>query len=171
MATAEVAVPEGTSSRTRVVGAWWAPAVGLAGTGIVVAAEAERTAAHREVFWNDVPGWIVYSLFAALVGLLVYGFVRHASLWMLGQPAPGLLRQVPERLQNMTRFGLRQDKLRRDRYVGIMHWCILSSIVVLTFVTAQVALDDDLQLHFLEGGYYLFYSFYGDLFGVIGIVG
>ena len=171
MATAEVAFPEGTPQRTRVVGGWWAPAVGLAGTGIAVAAEMDRTAAHREVFWNDVPGWLVYALMSSLVGLLVYGFVRHASLWMIGQPTPGVLSQIPHRLANMSRFGLRQDKLRRDRYAGIMHWCILSSIVMLTFVTAQVAIDDDLQLHFLTGSYYLFYSFYGDLFGLIGLIG
>jgi Fe-S oxidoreductase/nitrate reductase gamma subunit len=171
VATAEVVFPEGKPQRTRVVGGWWAPAVGLAGTGIVVAAEVERTGAHREVFWNHVPGWLVYTLFSALVGLLVYGFVRHASLWMIGKPTPGLLQQIPYRLRNMARFGLRQDKLRRDRYAGIMHWCILSSITVLTFVTAQVAIDDDLRLHFLVGNYYLFYSFYGDLFGLIGLIG
>ncbi len=175
MATAEVAVrdysTEELPARSNLLGGWWGTAVGLAGTGVVVAAEAERTSAGREVFWNDVPGWVVYVFFAALTGLLIYGFLRHATLWMLGKPTPGLFDDLPNRLRNASRFGLRQDKLRRDRYAGIMHWCILSSIVVLTFVTAQVAVDDDLQLHFLTGNYYLFYSFYGDLFGLIGLVG
>jgi heterodisulfide reductase subunit C/nitrate reductase gamma subunit len=52
-----------------------------------------------------------------------------------------------------------------------MHWCIFSSIVVLVLVTAQVAIEADTPLHFLYGDYYLFYSFYGDLFGVIGLIG
>ena len=47
----------------------------------------------------------------------------------------------------------------------------MSSIVVLTLVTAQVALESDTPLHFLYGDYYLFFSFYGDLFGVVGLVG
>ena len=52
-----------------------------------------------------------------------------------------------------------------------MHWCISSSIIVLTVVTAQVALQDDTPLNFLHGNYYLFFSFYGDLFGLIGLIG
>src|SRR5690606_30285976 len=53
----------------------------------------------------------------------------------------------------------------------IMHWCIFSSIVVLTFVTAQVGIQDDLNINFLHGDYYLFFSFYADLFRVIGLIG
>ena len=150
---------------------WWAPAVALAGLGTLLTAEANRTDAGREIFFNAQQPWAVYLMLSALAGLLVYGIVRHATLWMIGQPTPGMLRELPHRLRNAVRLGLAQDRLRRDRYAGVMHWCIFSSIVVLTAVTAQVALDDDLSLHFLEGGYYLFFSFYGDLFGVIGLVG
>ena len=150
---------------------WWTPAVALAGFGVLLTAEANRTDAGREIFFNAQQPWAVYLMFSALIGLLVYGIVRHATLWMIGQPTPGILSELPHRLRNAVRLGLAQDRVRRDRYAGVMHWCIFSSIVVLTAVTAQVALDDDLSLHFLEGGYYLFYSFYGDLFGVIGLVG
>jgi len=161
---------EGKPAGVRLVGAWWTPAVALAGLGIV-AQEAERTAPSRESFFNVDQPWSPYVFMAILVGLLAYGFVRHASLWMVGKPTPGVLKEIPHRLKNAARLGLGQDKLRRDRYAGIMHWCIFSSIVMLTFVTAQVAIQDDLQLHFLEGNYYLFFSFYGDLFGLIGLVG
>ena len=75
------------------------------------------------------------------------------------------------RTRNALRLGLGQEKVRRDRYAGIMHLCIFSSIIVLTAVTAQVAIDDDTPLSFLHGGYYLFFSFYGDLFGLIGLIG
>ena len=150
---------------------WWTPAVALASFGVLLTAEANRTDAGREIFFNAQQPWAVYLMFSALIGLLVYGIVRHATLWMIGQPTPGILSELPHRLRNAVRLGLAQDRVRRDRYAGVMHWCIFSSIVVLTAVTAQVALDDDLSLHFLEGGYYLFYSFYGDLFGVIGLVG
>ncbi|MSQ41533.1 MAG: 4Fe-4S dicluster domain-containing protein [Dehalococcoidia bacterium] len=153
------------------MGAWWAPALALSGIALAGALEAERSDAHRQVFFNVQQPWAVYLFLGALVGLLVYGIGRHASLWALGRPAPGLASEIPHRLLNALRLGLAQDKVRRDRYAGIMHWCLFSSIVVLTAVTAQVALDDDTALDFLHGRYYLFFSFYGDLFGLVGLVG
>ena len=166
--------PDGRRSKPRPIrltGAWWAPAVGLSGLGLISAIELERTNAGREVFFNVQQPWIIYVLLSGLVGLLVYGFVRHATLWTVGKPTPGLLREIPMRTRNALRLGLGQEKVRRDRYAGIMHLCIFSSIIVLTAVTAQVAIDDDTPLSFLHGGYYLFFSFYGDLFGLIGLIG
>jgi Fe-S oxidoreductase/nitrate reductase gamma subunit len=154
-----------------VLGAWWGPAVGASALGLVTIGQAERTSPTREIFFNVQQPWAVYVLLAMLVGLLVYGFGRHATLWAIGKPTPGLRADVRRRVGHLVRLGLAQEKLPRDRYAGIMHWCIFSSIVVLTFVTAQVAIDDDLGLHFLRGRYYLFFSFYGDLFGLIGLVG
>ncbi|RLT28421.1 MAG: 4Fe-4S dicluster domain-containing protein [Chloroflexi bacterium] len=159
------------SSRARVVGGWWAPAVGASVFGLVTAFELDRTGATREIFFNVQQPWAVYVMLSVLTGLMVYGIGRHATLWAIGQPTPGLREQITKRLTHFVRLGLAQEKIRRDRYAGIMHWCIFSSIVVLTFVTAQVAIDDDLGLHFLKGPYYLFFSFYGDLFGVVGLVG
>jgi Fe-S oxidoreductase/nitrate reductase gamma subunit len=154
----------------RRVGGWWGPAVGVSALGFYAAVTAEGTPG-REIGFNADHPWAVYAFMAALVGLMGYGFVRHAGLWMVGRPTPGLLREVPHRLRNAARLGLAQDKVRRDRYAGIMHWCIFSSIVVLTIVTAQVAIEADFPLKFLHGPYYLFFSFYGDLFGVIGLIG
>jgi Fe-S oxidoreductase/nitrate reductase gamma subunit len=175
MATADgtAAAPSGREKprRVRLVGGWWAPAVALSGIGVAGAAEAQRSSAGREIFFNIDQGWAVYVFLAALVGLLVYGIGRHATLWALGKPVPGLLADLPQRLRNTLRLGLGQEKVRHDTYAGIMHMCIFSSIIVLTLVTAQVAIDDDLQLHFLTGDYYLFFSFYGDLFGLIGLIG
>ena len=171
-ASARPRVREETPRPIRFVGAWWAPAVGLSGLGLISAIELEaRTDAGREVFFNAQQPWAVYVFLASLVGLLVYGFGRHASLWAVGKPTPGLLREIPMRTRNAIKLGLAQEKVRRDRYAGIMHLCIFSSIVVLTLVTAQVALDDDTALSFLHGPYYLFFSFYGDLFGLIGLIG
>ena len=157
----------------RLVGAWWVPALALTAAGVYLSLQVSSPeGAGRESFFNVAHPWAVYVFMAALVGLLVYGFIRHASLWNLGQPTQeSMLRALPQRLRNVARLGLAQDKVRRDRYAGVMHWCILSSIVVLTLVTAQVAIEDDTALNFLEGEYYLFFSFYGDLFGLVGLVG
>ncbi len=157
-------------SRARLLGAWWGPALGLSALGLITSVEAERTAT-REIFFNVAQPWAVYVFTASLVGLLIYGFGRHATLWAIGQPTPNLRDEVSQRLRNAVRLGLAQEKIGRDRYAAVMHWCIFSSIVVLTFVTAQVAIDDDFSLHFLRGPYYLFFSFYGDLFGLVGLVG
>ncbi|MEX2230457.1 MAG: 4Fe-4S dicluster domain-containing protein, partial [Dehalococcoidia bacterium] len=164
----------GAGRPSRLVGGWWTPAIGTSALGLYGAFQLQSSdELVRHSFFNDVaPAGAVYLFLAALVGLLVYGFVRHASLWMVGQPHhQSMLREVPLRLRNALRLGLAQDKVRRDRYAGIMHWCIFSSIIVLTFVTAQVAVNDDLRLHFLRGNYYLFFRFYGDLFGLIGLIG
>jgi Fe-S oxidoreductase/nitrate reductase gamma subunit len=157
----------------RLIGMWWVPALGFSAVGVWLALQLGSTeGAGRESFFNAAHPWSVYVFMSALVGLLVYGFVRHATLWRLGQPTQdSLLSQLRQRVMNVGRLGLAQDKVRRDRYAGIMHWCIFSSIVVLTLVTAQVALEDDTPLNFLKGRYYLFFSFYGDLFGLIGLIG
>lgn len=172
MAVTTNPVSQSSGGARRLVGAWWGPAVGASALGFYATATTPRDEAGREIFFNVPAGsWAVYVFLAALVGLLVWGFVRHASLWGVGQPTPGIWRDLPNRLRNTARLGLAQDKVRRDRYAGIMHWCIMSSIVVLTLVTAQVAIEADTPLHFLHGDYYLFFSFYGDLFGVIGLIG
>ncbi|MEC7788647.1 MAG: respiratory nitrate reductase subunit gamma, partial [Chloroflexota bacterium] len=153
-----------------LLGAWWGPAVWISATGVFAGTRASDIAG-RETFFNVAQPWVVYVFLAGLVGLLTFGFVRHASLWMIGRPTDGILKEIPARLRNVGRYGAGQDKVRRDRYAGIMHWCISSSIIVLTVVTAQVALQDDTPLNFLHGNYYLFFSFYGDLFGLIGLIG
>ena len=157
----------------RLVGSWWVPALALSVVGLYLALQAsDSEGAGRESFFNVAHPWSVYVFMSALVSLLVFGLVRHATLWRLGRPTQeSVLAELPQRLRNAVRLGLAQDRVRRDRYAGVMHWCIFSSIVVLTLVTAQVAIEDDTPLEFLNGRYYLFFSFYGDLFGLIGLVG
>ena len=169
-----MAGPAATGNRpSRLVGAWWVPALALSALGFYLALQvSDSEGAGRESFFNAAHPWAVYVFMSALVGLLTYGFVRHASLWRIGQPTQeSMFAQLRQRMKNVGRLGLAQDKVRRDRYAGIMHWCIFSSILVLTIVTAQVAIEDDTPLEFLNGRYYLFFSFYGDLFGLIGLIG
>src|SRR5690606_19118466 len=151
MAVSTNRVNQSTGAPRRLVGAWWGPAVGASAIGFYATATLPREEAGREIFFNVPAGsWAVYAFFAALVGLLVWGFVRHAGLWGIGRPTPGILADVPHRMRNAVRLGLAQDKVRRDRYAAIMHWCIMSSIVVLTLVTLQVAIEADTPLHFLH---------------------
>ena len=139
-------------------------------SGLLLGFGIEGSSATREIFFNVEP-WPIYVLLSTLTGLLIFGILRHGSLWFIGKPVKDLKVNLPWRLNNAVKLGVMQDKIRRDTYASIMHWCITASIIVLTFVTAQVALEDDTPLHFLHGNYYLFFSFYGDLFGLIGVVG
>ena len=164
--------------RGGAVGAWWAPAVavvaagvGISAFGVLASTQGGGEEVTREIFFNVAQPWSTYIFLAALLGLLTYGILRHATLWAIGQPADGVLSELPQRLRNTMRLGFAQDKVRRDRYAGVMHWAILSSIVMLVVVTAQVAIEADTNLSFLHGGYYRFFSFYGDLFGLIGLLG
>ena len=105
----------------KLLGAWWAPALWLSGMGVFASSRA-GSSPGRDTFFNINQPWIVYVFMAALVGLLTYGFVRHASLWMIGRPTDGVFQNFRNRLKNVGRFGLGQDRVRRDRYAGIMHW-------------------------------------------------
>lgn len=129
----------------------------------------------REVFWNVAGGWAVYVFLALLIAVLLYAPSRRLQYYLLGKRV-NVFNNVPARLKNMVVLGLAQHRLPRDPLAAIMHACIFSSILVLTLVTAQVGIDHDiLEPYFgrrlLQGSYYLVYSFYGDLFGVIGLIG
>ncbi|MDG1990580.1 MAG: heterodisulfide reductase-related iron-sulfur binding cluster [Dehalococcoidia bacterium] len=139
-------------------------------SGLFLGFGIEESTASREIFFNVSP-WPIYLLLSIFTGILIFGILRHGSLWLIGKPVKDWNINIPWRLNNAFKLGVMQDKVRRDLYASVMHWCISASIIILTFVTAQVALEDDTPLHFLHGNYYLFFSFYGDLFGLIGLIG
>ena len=71
----------------RLVGAWWMLALGISAVGVWLALQlGSPEGAGRETSFNAAHPWSVYVFMSALVGLLVYGLVRHATLWRLGQP-------------------------------------------------------------------------------------
>ena len=78
------------------------------------------------------------------------------------------------RFRRVLRGGVGTERVLRDPYSGIMHLCIMSSMVVLFLVTAVLAIDDylpDDQVRILVGDRYLGYSLVGDIFGLIGLLG
>ena len=126
-------------------------------SGLFLGFGIEESTASREIFFNVSP-WPIYLLLSIFTGILIFGILRHGSLWLIGKPVKDWNINIPWRLNNAFRLGVMQDKVRRDLYASVMHWCISASIIMLTFVTAQVALEDDTPLHFLHGNYYLFFS-------------
>ncbi|MBI2767109.1 MAG: (Fe-S)-binding protein [Chloroflexi bacterium] len=152
------------------------PVAALAG---ISAFETVRTgSAQREVFFNISAPVVMYFIFAAAVAVIAGAFVQRLRVWRLGKPQ-GVFDNVGARITNAITMGAATSRVKNDRYAGVMHWCIYSSFIVLTLVTLTLALDDYLPLifgsnashAFLKGGIYLVYSFIGDLFGVIGLIG
>jgi Fe-S oxidoreductase len=178
--------PAGTSTRRkgrRLNVSLGGVLVPLAVLGGISAFELGRTAdyetAQREVFFNIKYPTIMYFIFGVSVAIIVGAFVQRLRIWRLGKPQP-VTDRLGARIWNALTLGAGTGRVPRDRFAGIMHWCIYSSFVVLTIVTLLLALDDYLPLifgqegrehAFLRGPIYLGYSLVGDVFGLVGIVG
>ena len=63
------------------------------------------------------------------------------------------------------------ERVLRDPYSGVMHLCIMTSMIVLFLVTALLAIDDYIPVDILVGPRYLGYSLVADIFGLVGIIG
>ena len=172
--------PEATPGKgTRLRASWAGIMVPVAIIGAISAFEVGRTAdAQREVFWNIGLPALMYFVFAGFVAIVAGAFVQRARIWRLGKPA-NVFGNVGARITNALTMGAATSRVKNDRYAGLMHWCIYSSFIALVIVTTLLAIDDYLPLFFrsdaehafLKGGVYLAYSLFGDVFGVIGLVG
>ena len=146
----------------------WLP---LGGLLLVSGAETVRvTGAHRELFFNIDHFWVLYMLLPFVIGIIVYGLVRRSRIWRLGRPDFSF-DDLPQRILRVLRGGAGTERVLRDPYSGVMHLCIMSSMIVLFLVTALLAIDDYVPVDILVGPRYLGYSLVADVFGIIGIIG
>ena len=152
------------------------PVAVIAAIGALETAQTER--ASREVFFNIKGFAVMYFIFGVAVAVILGAFVQRLRVWRLGR-GHSVFNDLGARITNALTLGAGTGRVTNDRYAGVMHWCIYSSFAVLTLVTILLAIDDYFDLifqvggehAFLEGGVYLAYSFVGDLFGIIGLVG
>ena len=178
-AAAHPAAPQGRRrsrmrSSTRVAGfaiPMWLP---LGGLGLLAAVETGRIdGPHREIFFNISNFWVLYALLPVAIVIVSYGIMRRARVWRLGH-ADFQFDNLRVRFRRVLRGGVGTERVLRDPYSGIMHLCIMSSMIVLFLVTAVLAIDDylpDDQVRILVGDRYLGYSLVGDIFGLIGLLG
>ena len=139
---------------------------------------ARTSSAQREVFFNIGMPQLMYFIFALSVAIIVGALVMRARIWRLGRPQP-VFDHIGARLTQAMTMGAATSRVKNDRLAGVMHWCIYSSFLMLTVVTILLALDDYLPLifgsssqhAFLTGGVYLGYKLFGNVFGIIGLVG
>jgi Fe-S oxidoreductase/nitrate reductase gamma subunit len=127
----------------------------------------------RVVFGN-VPGSLVavfYIVTAMALGVCFYLFALRARNWQRGQ-SDDRKGNWGARLRRLEQ-GLRMKTLLRDRQAGIMHAMVYYGFVVLFLGTVTLEIDHLLpsRFKFLEGNFYLGYSFVLDLAGVVYLAG
>jgi Fe-S oxidoreductase/nitrate reductase gamma subunit len=127
----------------------------------------------RVVFGN-VPGALVavfYIVTAMALGVCFYLFALRARNWQRGQ-SDDRTGNWGARLRRLEQ-GLRMKTLLRDRQAGIMHAMVYYGFVVLFLGTVTLEIDHLLpsRFKFLEGNFYLGYSFVLDLAGVVYLAG
>ena len=127
----------------------------------------------RVVFGN-IPGALVavfYIVTATALGVCFYLFALRARNWQRGQ-SDDRTGDWGARLRRLEQ-GLRMKTLLRDRQAGMMHAMVYYGFVVLFLGTVTLEIDHLLPLRFkfLEGNFYLGYSFILDLAGVVYLAG
>ncbi len=136
----------------------------------------------REIFWNIQYPWIMYSLAAIAVAVLVYAIIRHVRRWRVGQPA-GRANQWGKRVGDFLYltivdgvfhrkfFGADKKDFRlREFFPGIIHFFIFAGAIVFLFGAFLDAVSHYF-FDFMHGGFYLGYSVVVDGFGILAIIG
>ncbi len=119
--------------------------------------------------------WGIYIFMFAAVFYLIFTIIKRVRIWRQGK---GELRtDYPEkRILAVIKYALLQWKLLREKYAGIMHASIFFGFVVLFIVTMIIVVQEDLtglffHYHFIHGNFYIIWSLFGDIFGVVVLAG
>ena len=130
----------------------------------------------REVF-EGIPGPLQVAFYTLIPMLIVWGAFKFADRvrnWERGAPDRRRTntKTISRRLRDF-RAGAYMRTLLRDFGAGLMHSMIYFGFMALLGVTTVLEVDHQLpeNLKFLHGRTYLAYSFFGDLAGVVFMVG
>jgi len=130
---------------------------------------------ERVDFWGIPHTWgppevYVYGLMGLATLILLYRFVREASLWWrVGRPEVRW-DHLLERVRRLIVYAGVQTKVLSQRYPGIMHVAIAWAFFVF-FLGTVLATVDSHFLKFLQGNVYLVYKFVLDIFTAVFLVG
>jgi Fe-S oxidoreductase len=132
----------------------------------------------REVFRN-FPVWMqitFYVVALAMTAFFLYGFWKKYKKYRKGRDA-GRFNNVAGRfMKALGMMTTNSTVFKRDRYAGMAHWLIFWGFVVLFIGTVIVMVDHDfieLVFHYrlLQGTFYIWFSLFMDVAGVLFIVG
>ncbi len=133
------------------------------------------TVPTREIYWN-ISGIVwMYVSFVVMVAIFAWGFSRHYKLWRLGK-ADKRSDRVPYRLGLFFKYAIGQGRVVKKKYPGLMHLLLYTGFIILTIGTILIFIQTDIthpffSWQFLKAGFYLFYSFILDVFGILVIIG
>jgi Fe-S oxidoreductase/nitrate reductase gamma subunit len=130
----------------------------------------------REVF-DGIPGALQVVFYTVIPVLLVWGafaFSARVRNWERGAPDRRATtpKNVKRRLADF-RAGAYMRTLLRDSAAGLMHSMIYFGFMALLGVTTVLEIDHQMpeSAKFLHGRVYMAYSFFGDLAGLVFVVG
>lgn len=131
----------------------------------------------REIFWN-VGSWVrwpVYGLGLIVIIIFVYGLIKRIRLWRIGKPEDRL-DHIFKRIGSVFSYGLFHKRILKEPYPGIMHLFLFWGFLVLLFGTILIFFQEDFtklifEKVFIQGSFYLTFSFILDLFGLLAIIG
>ncbi len=126
----------------------------------------------RDIFWNvsTLGHWAPYILMVIMLGLVGWGLWRRLRLWDLGKGGPSF-DHLGERIRSFLVHGPAHGRLLTLRFAGAMHLLIFWGFVALFIGTTLVFVHEDLRIRLLQGTFYLYFSFFLDVFGLGAIVG
>lgn len=150
--------------------------------------DTSHAAISREFFWNIMgPGFpteqiLLYVLAAVAVVLFVYGLARTGLLARFKVITHATGSDVDRANNRWERFWYTvldvfiHRKILRERFPGVAHLFIFWGFVALTIATGLVFLQVDViwpiwKTWFMKDGFYLGFSLFADVFGLLAIVG
>jgi Fe-S oxidoreductase/nitrate reductase gamma subunit len=135
----------------------------------------------REIFWNVGQGarWITYALMIVTFIFLIYGLKKRYGMWRIGKSTPfNFTKDLGKRIGYFIKSGVFHNTILREKesYPGFMHLFIFWGFLVLGIGTALVAIQDDVirplsGVEFLKGNFYLIFSFFLEVAGIVAIIG
>ncbi len=131
----------------------------------------------REIFRN-FPLWmqvVFYVVAFSSIGVFLFGAWKRIQKYRKGRPA-GRFNKLPQRFLKVLGIMMTHATLRKNyTYVGVAHWMIFWGFVVLFIGTCIIAFDHDFLrffgVHLLKGTFYIVFSLFMDVFGVLFIIG
>jgi Fe-S oxidoreductase/nitrate reductase gamma subunit len=126
----------------------------------------------REIYWNirsfgNIATMYCLLLIATVVG--ISGIISRIELWIEGKSENK--GEIFVSLKKFTKQGALQSKVVKNTVAAIFHTLIYLGFLVLLFTTTMVFIDEDLGIKIYQGDFYLWVTFFSDIFGFGLIVG
>ena len=134
----------------------------------------------REFYFNvgGVNGfmrWGIYIFMLLSFAYLAFNIINKVKIWKMGQ---GKFNsgQFMTRIKTVIKNIFFQSKILKEGYAGIMHASLFFGFLGLFIVTMIIVVQEDItglffDYHFIHGNFYLIWSLFGDLFGIIVFIG